>query len=69
MRFNSRPRIGAPLPPYIVGYSGAYLRVFFKVIKALAEDLRGPRQIDLTEGFSDGTHATCASPHRTAAGT
>ena len=33
------------------------LRVFWKVVKALAEDLRARGKIDLTEAFIDGTHA------------
>jgi len=32
-------------------------RVFWKVVKALAEDLRDRGKIDLTEAFIDGTHA------------
>ena len=32
-------------------------RVFWKVLKALAEDLRDRGKIDLTEAFIDGTHA------------
>lgn len=32
-------------------------RVFWKVLKALAEDLRERGKIDLTEAFVDGTHA------------
>ena len=32
-------------------------RVFMKILKALAEDLRERGKIDLTEGFIDGTHA------------
>ena len=32
-------------------------RVFWKVLKALAEDLRERGKIDLTEAFIDGTHA------------
>ena len=32
-------------------------RVFWKILKALAEDLRERGKIDLTEAFIDGTHA------------
>ena len=32
-------------------------RVFVKILRALAEDLRERGKIDLTEGFVDGTHA------------
>src|SRR6187401_636130 len=32
-------------------------RVFMKILKALAEDLRDRGKIDLTEAFIDGTHA------------
>lgn len=32
-------------------------RVFMKLLKALAEDLRDRGKIDLTEAFVDGTHA------------
>src|SRR5665647_24941 len=32
-------------------------RVFWKILKALAEDLRDRGKIDLTEAFIDGTHA------------
>ncbi len=32
-------------------------RVFWKLVKALAEDLRDRGKIDLTEAFIDGTHA------------
>src|SRR5579862_10000412 len=32
-------------------------RVFWRVLKALAEDLRERGKIDLTEAFVDGTHA------------
>jgi transposase len=32
-------------------------RVFVKILRALAEDLRDHGKIDLTEGFVDGTHA------------
>ena len=32
-------------------------RVFWKILKALAEDLRERGKIDLTEAFVDGTHA------------
>jgi hypothetical protein len=32
-------------------------RVFWKILKALAADLRDRGKIDLTEAFIDGTHA------------